>query len=117
MKVSVILCLCYALFLTTACSGAADTSPENSTAAPTYAQAIPTHLAATVSPTEIVLPITTVRSEPPVPVAVPMSPEITQGIDAIVYCAGMNPDYWLEYGPPPMNAEIVDCLNSYLEAN
>lgn len=43
--------------------------------------------------------------------------ELTQGVRALVNCAGQTESYWLENGPPTMNAKLVDCLSQYLEAN
>ncbi len=53
----------------------------------------------------------------PNPVDIPLSPELTQGVEALVHCAGQTVDYWLEHGPPAMNDELVQCLNDFLEAN
>ena len=63
------------------------------------------------------VPVVEVKGEPPVPVAMPLPQEVTQGVQALVHCAGQSETYWLESGPPPMDAELVSCLNDYLEAN
>ena len=55
----------------------------------------------------------------PVPTSTPppLPGELTQGVRALVRCAGESEEYWLEHGPPGMTADLVVCLNEYLEAN
>ena len=43
--------------------------------------------------------------------------ELTAGADALVSCAGRTVEHWLENGPPPMTAKLVECLQLYLEEN
>ena len=54
----------------------------------------------------------------PLPVPTPtlnlLPAELTSGVDALVHCAGETTEYWLEYGPPRLTAELASCINSYL---
>ena len=45
----------------------------------------------------------------------PLPAELTSGVDALVHCAGNIIEYWLEHGPPTLTADLVACLNAYLE--
>ena len=49
--------------------------------------------------------------------SIPLSPELTQGIHALISCRGNTEEYWLEHGPPEMTDELVECINNFLEAN
>ena len=62
-------------------------------------------------------PPTTPTAIPPTPIPIPLSPELTQGVQALVHCVGHTAEYWLEYGPPEMTDELVQCINNFLEAN
>ena len=45
----------------------------------------------------------------------PLPAELISGVDAMVHCAGETIEYWLEHGPPTLTADLVACLNAYLE--
>ena len=68
----------------------------------------------TPAPTPTPTPTPTPRptSTPP-----PLPEELTQGVRALVRCAGETEEYWLEHGPPGMTADLISCLSEYLEAN
>lgn len=66
---------------------------------------------ATLTPVPTVIPIPIPGTPPPLP------GELTQGVRALVHCAGETEEYWLEHGPPNMTTDLVMCLNAYLEAN
>ena len=51
----------------------------------------------------------------PTPTPNPLPAELTSGVDALVHCAGATVDYWLAHGPPTLTADLVSCLNAYLE--
>ena len=48
------------------------------------------------------------------PMTKPLPPELTDGVQALVRCAGETEVYWLEHGPPRMTLELVQCLNDGL---
>ena len=48
------------------------------------------------------------------PTIKPLPPELTDGVQALVRCAGETEVYWLEHGPPRMTSELVQCLNDGL---
>ena len=50
----------------------------------------------------------------PSPTTKPLPPELTDGVQALVRCAGETEVYWLEHGPPRMTPELVQCLNDGL---
>ena len=50
----------------------------------------------------------------PSPMTKPLPPELTDGVQALVRCAGETEVYWLEHGPPKMTSELVQCLNDGL---
>ena len=51
----------------------------------------------------------------PTPTPNPLPAELTSGVDALVHCAGQTIDYWLNHGPPTLTADLVACLNAYLD--
>ena len=51
----------------------------------------------------------------PTPTPNPLPAELTSGVDALVSCAGETVEYWLGHGPPSLTADLVACLNAYLE--
>ena len=80
-----------------------------------------TQASASVSPTSIP---TVKATRTPAPTAIvptstptpnPLPAELTSGVNALVHCAGETVEYWLEHGPPTLTADLVGCLNSYLE--
>ena len=61
-------------------------------------------------------PVPTATASPtPTPPPNPLPAELTSGVDALVHCAGETVEYWLENGPPTLTADLVACLNAYLE--
>ena len=54
-------------------------------------------------------------SPTPTPTPNPLPVELTSGVDALVHCAGETVEHWLEHGPPTLTADLVGCLNAYLE--
>ena len=113
--------------LTAACGPVEESTPT--VALPTTATGPESASTPSVSPTPADTVITseglptTDPTEPsvsdptPTPTSLPLPEELTKGVNALVDCAGQDADYWLEHGPPKMNAELVACLNAYLEAN
>ena len=98
------------------------TRTRTPTLAPTPEPTIAPTLAPTIAPTPTSQPIPTPTSQPiptptPTPTLVPLPDELTQGIQALVHCAGKSVEHWLEHGPPDMTVELVGCLSEYLEAN
>ena len=93
--------------------------------------ATPTHIdnSASVSspgpasvPTPTQPPLPPVRTLPddsdsvePVPTLPPLPLEVTEGVDALVACAGEDREYWLAHGPPTLTAELVECLKEELQ--
>ena len=75
--------------------------------------------ASTILPTSTAMPVAapTVEPTPTMPPMPTFQPELTQGVKALVHCAGNTEEHWLEHGPPSMTAELVECLNDMLEAN
>lgn len=53
----------------------------------------------------------------PTPLAIPLPAEVTDGVRAVAACTGKPESFWLEHGPPALDAELVQCINEYLEAN
>ena len=117
-----------------------ETPTRTPTLAPTPEPTIAPTLAPTIAPTPTSQPIPTPTSQPiptptptptptsqptptptptvaPTPTLVPLPDELTQGIQALVHCAGKSVEHWLEHGPPGMTADLVSCLNEYMEAN
>ena len=95
------------------------TTPENTptpeptpTPALTPEATLPSTATPTVTPTPEPTPTPRPTSTPP-----PLPGELTQGVRALVRCAGETAEYWLEHGPPGMTADLVVCLNEYLEVN
>lgn len=91
--------------------------------------ATPTHTPAPVSsPEPALVPIPTQTPLPPVrplpsvpdsveptPTLPPLPLEVTEGMDALVACAGEDSEYWLAHGPPTLTAELVECLKEELQ--
>ena len=73
-------------------------------------------LTPTQAPTLTPMPTST-PTIAPTPTPIPLPEELTQGVRALVRCAGETEGYWLEHGPPGMTADLVSCLNEYLEVN
>ena len=97
-----IVCLVLVLRVIVACQASPDPSPS---ASQEHTPADTSTLTATAPPT--------IAST--LDIALPS--EITQGIDALIHCAGHDTGHWLANGPPRMTGELVQCLNEYLEAN
>ena len=67
-------------------------------------------------PTPTTSPMPTPTMPPtPTPTPYPLPVELTSGVDALVHCAGATVEHWLENGPPTLTADLVGCLNAYLE--
>lgn len=92
------------------CSNRSTTSSSSSSSS-SYTPPQATQLSlptSTWSPTPTPLPT-------PTPTPNPFPAELTAGVDALVHCVGRTAEYWLEHGPPRLEADLVACLNSYLE--
>ena len=69
---------------------------------------------------EIVETLTALPPATPTPAPPPgleFDSELTGGVQAMVACAGRTEAYWLEHGPPRLDAALVDCINSYMEVS
>ena len=89
---------------------------EPTTPAPSSksATSIPT-LKATWTPVPTAIVPIPLPTPTPIPTPHPLPAELTSGVNALVHCAGESVEYWLEHGPPTLTADLVGCLNSYLE--
>ena len=43
--------------------------------------------------------------------------ELTGGVEAVSHCTGESEEYLLKYGVPELNAELIQCIQEYMENN
>ena len=95
------------------------TEPQSTTTT-THIHPIPSStrrniLSPTLIPTGIVQP--TLQKAEKAESVLELPDELTGGVEAVSHCTGESEEYLLEYGVPELNAELIQCIQEYMENN